>query len=58
MIKTTIAAVILTTALNSVKLETKYSQIFAEKKVIVIEKLTLFEQATLPFKKGFVSFEM
>ena len=57
MIKTTIAAVILTTALSSVKLDTKYSQIFAEKKIIVTEKLTVFEQAALPFKKGFVSFE-
>lgn len=57
MIKTTIAAVILTTALSSVKLDTKYSQIFAEKKIILTEKLTVFERAALPFKKGFVSFE-
>lgn len=57
MIKTTIVAAILTPALSFVKLDTKYSQIFAEKKIIVTEKLTVFEQAALPFKKGFVSFE-
>ena len=45
-------------AFNFFTVDVKYSQFFADKKIVLTEKLTLIEQIRLPSKKGFVSFEL
>lgn len=45
-------------ALNYLRLDIRYSQFFADRKIVLTEKLTVIEQIKLPFKKGFVGFEL
>lgn len=43
--------------LSTLKIPVKYSQIFAEKKITLIEELSLFESLALNKKKGFICYE-
>jgi hypothetical protein len=45
-------------SLGCIEVNVKYSQLFAEKKITITEQFTVLEQFTLPFKKGFVNFEL
>lgn len=44
-------------AVTSVKIAVKYSQIFAEKKIVLVEHMTLADKINLPNKKGFIAYE-
>jgi hypothetical protein len=51
-------AALLVFGLGCIEVNVKYSQLFAEKKITITEQFTVLEQFTLPFKKGFVNFEL
>ena len=44
-------------AVTSIKIAVKYSQIFAEKKIVLTEYMSFAEKTNLQNKKGFVSYE-
>lgn len=51
------AASLFATPIVLPKFSIKYSQIFAERTIVLTEELTLAESWALPNKKGFIRFE-
>lgn len=57
LLLTLLATTLLAAPIILPKFSIKYSQIFAERTIVLTEQLTLAESWALPNKKGFIRFE-